>query len=152
MLIHDYSGGYNAYESCQGAVVDKEWYSCEYWQYVETFVYFSHRLVTVPPPAWINTGHRNGVNVLGTFLVEPGSAEVAQVLEQDEAGSFSVARQLSRLAQYYGFDGWLVNIEVNFPALAWSAAKLEGFPKPLRAELGPSGRLVWWIEFFTADD
>ncbi|KAF2209178.1 glycoside hydrolase family 85 protein, partial [Cercospora zeae-maydis SCOH1-5] len=144
MLIHDYMGGYNEYESCQGLVVSQELYSCDYLQFVETFVYFSHRLVAIPPPAWINTCHRNGVTVLGTLIVEPGSADVECILQQDELGSFWVARKLAKMAKCYGFDGWLINIETSFSLLSWSAAKLEGFLCQLRAELGVDGKVVWY--------
>ena len=143
MLIHDYQGGYNDYESSQGQVVSKEQYSCNYLQFVETFVYFSHRLVSVPPPTWTNTCHRNGVIVLGTFIVEPGSTDVECILQQDESGSFWVARKLANMAKCYSFDGWLINIETAFPLLSWSAAKLEGFLRQLRAELGVNSRVVW---------
>ncbi|CAK1362274.1 Cytosolic endo-beta-N-acetylglucosaminidase [Cercospora beticola] len=144
MLIHDYQGGYNDYESCQGQVVPKEQYSCNHLQFVETFVYFSHRLVSVPPPTWTNTCHRNGVIVLGTFIVEPGSNDVEYILQQDESGSFWVARKLANMAKCYGFDGWLINIETPFPLLSWSAAKLEGFLRQLRDELGVNSKVVWY--------
>lgn len=140
MLIHDYAGGYNDYETCQGTIVDKELYSCEYLQYVETFTYFSHKLITIPPPTWTNLCHRNGVQVLGTFIVEPGSDTVESILEQDESGSFWVARRLADIANYYGFDGWLVNIEVNFPVLIWKTEKMEGFLRQLRAGVG---KVIW---------
>ncbi|KAM3422612.1 hypothetical protein BST61_g101 [Cercospora zeina] len=144
MLIHDYMGGYNEYESCQGLAVPEEQYSCDYLQFVETFVYFSHRLVAIPPPAWTNTCHRNGVTVLGTFIVEPGSTDVECILQQDELGSFWVARKLANMAKCSGFDGWLINIETSFSLLSWSAAKLEGFLRQLRAELGVEGKVVWY--------
>ena len=143
MLVHDYKGGYNEYEACQGVLIEKEQYSCEYLQYVEVFVYFSHRLVTIPPPTWINTCHRNGVKVLGTFIVEPGSSEVECILQQDEFASYWVARKLADIAKYHGFDGWLINIETPFPLLSWSSVKLEGFLRQLRAELGVESRVVW---------
>ncbi|KJX96965.1 glycosyl hydrolase family 85 protein [Zymoseptoria brevis] len=144
MLIHDYKGGYNDYESCQGAAVEKDMYSCEFLQHVETFVYFSHKLVSVPPPTWTNTCHRNGVAALGTFLVEPGSIGVERILECDEEGIFWVARKLALVAKEYGFDGWLINIEIGFPMWAWSLEKLEGFLRQLRSDLGPKRKVVWY--------
>lgn len=142
MLIHDYAGGYTDYEACQGAVVAKEQYSCEYLHLVELFVYFSHRLVTIPPPTWINTCHRSGVKVLGTFIVEPGSAQVERILDEVD-GSFWVATQLAQIAKAYGFDGWLINIETEFSVLSWSSRKLESFLRQLRRELGDEGKVVW---------
>lgn len=143
LLIHDYKGGYNPYEACQGAATDNDMYSCEYLQHVETFVYFSHKLVTIPPSTWINTCHRNGVACLGTFIVEPGTKEVQSILEEDGLGSFWVAHQLALIAEQYGFDGWLVNIEESFPLLPWSVDKMEGFLRQLRREVGVKHRVVW---------
>jgi endo-beta-N-acetylglucosaminidase D len=143
MLIHDYKGGYNDYENCQGAAIDKDEYSCEYLQSVDSFVYFSHKLVSVPPPTWTNTCHRNGVLTLGTFLVEPGSIGVECILECDDLGNFWVARRLALIAKKYGFDGWLINIEISFPVLSWSLEKMEGFLRQLRSDLGPDGKVVW---------
>lgn len=143
MLIHDYQGGYNDYEACQGASTDTDMYSCEYLQHVETFVYFSHKLVTIPPPTWINTCHRNGVYCLGTFIVEPGTKEAKAILEAGDLGGYWVASQLAAIAKQYGFDGWLVNIEQSFPLLSWSVSGMEGFLRQLRRELGPKRRVVW---------
>lgn len=36
-----------------------------HWAGIDTFIYFSHHLLTVPPVAWINSGHLHGVPVLG---------------------------------------------------------------------------------------
>jgi endo-beta-N-acetylglucosaminidase D len=143
MLIHDYKGGYNDYESCQGADIAEDMYSCEYLQSVDSFVYFSHKLVSVPPPTWTNTCHRSGALTLGTFLVEPGSAGVERILECDNVGNFWVAGQLALMARKYGFDGWLINIEIGFPISLWSLEKMEGFLRQLRMNLGPDRRAVW---------
>lgn len=142
MLIHDYAGGYHDYESSQGGRVETELYSCDYLQYVETFVYFSHKLVAIPPPTWTDPLHRNGVKVLGTFIVEPGDLPVQRMLEAKD-GIYWVANKLSQMAKCYGFDGWLINIEKAFPLLSWSSSRLEDFLKQLRAELGSQRKLVW---------
>ena len=44
VLIHDYSGNYHDYEDCQGSIVERESYACEYMQFIDTFVYFSHKV------------------------------------------------------------------------------------------------------------
>lgn len=49
---------------------DDKWYYLVYWDVIDIFVYFSHHFVTVPPVGWINSAHRNGVAVLGTFIAE----------------------------------------------------------------------------------
>lgn len=73
LLCHDYSGGYHDYESIRPPTLKDEQYSCHYLQHVDVFVNFSYKLVCVPPPTWTNTMHRNGVKILGTFIIEPGT-------------------------------------------------------------------------------
>ena len=96
LLCHDYHGGYHDYESVRPSLLEDKLYACNYPQYVDTFVYFSHKLVCIPPPAWTNTMHRNGVKVLGTFIVEPGKTHVERMLDQ-ENGEFIVAKQLAAM-------------------------------------------------------
>ena len=96
LLCHDYSGGYHDYESVRPSLLEDKMYACNYPQHVDTFVYFSHKLVCVPPPTWINPMHRNGVKVLGTFIVEPGTTHVMRMLDQVN-GEFIVAKQLAAM-------------------------------------------------------
>ncbi|KAI4910436.1 hypothetical protein J4E90_007872 [Alternaria incomplexa] len=148
LLIHDYSGNYHDYESVQAAGVDKELYSCEYLQFVDTFVYFSHKLVCVPPPTWTNTLHRNGVEALGTFLIEPQTEGSERLLNHttEESGdlNFPMAKKLASIATHFGFDGWLINIEKPFPSDVWDPEVLEAFLRQLKAELGVDRRLIWY--------
>ncbi|GMI87311.1 Endo-beta-N-acetyglucosaminidase 85B [Hibiscus trionum] len=69
LVCHDMQGGY----------VDDKWvqggdnpgaYAIWHWFLMDVFVYFSHYLVTLPPPCWTNAAHRHGVKVLGTFITE----------------------------------------------------------------------------------
>ncbi|KAH7393063.1 glycosyl hydrolase family 85 protein [Pyrenochaeta sp. MPI-SDFR-AT-0127] len=146
LLIHDYAGNYHDYESVQGVSVDEEEYACEYLQYVDTFIYFSHKLVCVPPPTWTNSLHRNGVEALGTLLIEPqtvGSEQLLQCEDENER-SFPMAKQLAKLAKHYSFDGWLINVEKSFPKDDWNAELLQMFLRDLRAELGEGKRLIWY--------
>jgi len=71
-------------------VFDEKLYSCGYLQHIECFVYFSHKLVCVLPPTWTNTMHRNGVKVLGAFILEPGEPHVERMLDVFD-GEFVVA-------------------------------------------------------------
>jgi len=146
LLVHDYAGNYHEYESAQGAELAEEMYACEYLQYVDAFVYFSHKLVCVPPPTWTNTLHRNGVIALGTILVEPQTKETERLLQHASSDGnmvFGLATKLASIAKHYGFDGYLVNIEVPFPREAWNPSILQAFLVQLRDELGDSRQLVW---------
>ena len=80
MVMHDYRCGYleNGYEACQGSIVSTEDYILEFWQHVEAFNYFTHCRVSIPPPTWVNTGHRNGTLVLGTFCIEGKREETSK--------------------------------------------------------------------------
>ncbi|KAF2744493.1 glycoside hydrolase family 85 protein [Sporormia fimetaria CBS 119925] len=142
-ICHDYAGNYHDYEASQGAGVDEESYSCEYLQFVDCFIYFSHKLVCVPPPSWVNTLHRNGVKAIGTLLVERQTPGTEQLLHQI-AGCFPVAEKLARLADHYGFDGWLMNIEKPFPKEQWDAQTLQSFLKQLKEMLGKERTLIWY--------
>lgn len=39
-----------------------------HWQYIDTFVYFSHRMFTLPPVCWTNAAHKHGVSILGEAI------------------------------------------------------------------------------------
>lgn len=125
MLCHDYAGNYHDYEGVQEPGVAEEMYSCEYLQHIDTFVYFSHKLVCVPPPTWTNTLHRNGVKSLGTILLEPQTKDTEKLLQtigegeaEGEDTRFRLAFVLAGIAKWYGFDGYLVNIEKPFASTA----------------------------------
>ena len=150
LLIHDYSGNYHDYEDVHAVGVGQDFYSCEYLQFVDTFVYFSHKLACLPPPTWTNTLHRNGVEVLGTMLIEPQTEGPERLLAHTAEGgtlSFPMAKKLAYMATHFGFDGWLINIEKPFPNSIWSAKILEAFLRQLKAELGESKNLIWCVPF-----
>lgn len=142
LLVHDYAGGYHDYEAIQGARVAGQMYRCGALQFVEAFVYFSHRLVSIPPPVWVNSMHRSGVPVLGTFIVEPQTKGAEAILET--AGrQFPVARKLAQMAERYGFDGWLLNIEKSFNREQWDLSKFMGFLEELKSCMGKQGLVIW---------
>ncbi|KAH7955597.1 hypothetical protein HPB52_001693 [Rhipicephalus sanguineus] len=67
MFCHDLKGGYledrfiNGCDSPHG-------YRFHHWQLIDSFVYYAHHLVTIPPPGWISAGHIHGVKVLAKYL------------------------------------------------------------------------------------
>ncbi|XP_057311525.1 cytosolic endo-beta-N-acetylglucosaminidase-like isoform X2 [Hydractinia symbiolongicarpus] len=111
LVCHDMKGGYLEDRFCQGYQSDK-CYHLHYWNLIDTFCYFSHNFITIPPPCWTNAAHIHGVKSLGTVITEwnEGAVICEEMLESEKQIKRSVD-QLVRIAEYYQFDGWLVNIE-----------------------------------------
>lgn len=62
LVCHDMAGGYGADAALQGSA-DSGAFRLLHWHAVDIFVYFSHHLVTLPPPGWVHAAHRHGVQV-----------------------------------------------------------------------------------------
>jgi endo-beta-N-acetylglucosaminidase D len=60
-------------------------------------------VVIIPPTVWTNAAHANGVSSLGTLNLN--DLDVSQYNVQQ------VAAQLIKIAQFYQFDGYLINEE-----------------------------------------
>ena len=137
-------GGYHEYEGVRPPLVEQPLYRCNYLQYVDVFVYFSHKLLCCPPPTWTNTLHRNGVKVLGTFIVEPATTSIERVLEAEQ-GRYVVAEQLARMADTFAFDGWFLNFEKSLSIFTHNPIeRLLTFTRVLRTLLGPDKLLIWY--------
>ncbi|XP_054987309.1 cytosolic endo-beta-N-acetylglucosaminidase isoform X1 [Sorex araneus] len=146
LLCHDMMGGYLDDRFIQGCGAQNP-YSFYHWQYIDIFVYFSHHLATIPPVGWTNSAHRHGVCVLGTFITEwkDGGRLCESFLAGDERSYQAVADQLVRIAQFFRFDGWLINIENSLSAAA--VGNLPRFLQYLTAELHeqvPGGQVLWY--------
>lgn len=88
--------------------------------------------------------HRNGVKVMATFLIERHTPQIERTLKQ-ENGVFTIVNQLAAMADAYGFDGWLLNIEGEFPDhTADTSRKLTRFISSLKSLLKPAGKVVWY--------
>uniref|UniRef100_A0A1J3CL91 mannosyl-glycoprotein endo-beta-N-acetylglucosaminidase n=1 Tax=Noccaea caerulescens TaxID=107243 RepID=A0A1J3CL91_NOCCA len=111
LVCHDMKGGYVDDKWIQGCENDAG-YAIWHWYLMDIFVYFSHSLVTLPPPCWTNTAHRHGVKVLGTFITEwdEGKATCKEMLATKESAQL-YAERLAELSTALAFDGWLINIE-----------------------------------------
>ncbi|ESQ48930.1 hypothetical protein EUTSA_v10020200mg [Eutrema salsugineum] len=111
LVCHDMKGGYVDDKWIQGCENDAG-FAIWHWYLMDIFVYFSHSLVTLPPPCWTNTAHRHGVKVLGTFITEweEGKATCKEMLATKESAQI-YAERLAELATALCFDGWLINIE-----------------------------------------
>ena len=141
VLCHDYKGGYHDYEGVRPLPVTSAVYSCDYLQFVDTFIYFSHKLACIPPSTWTNTLHRNGVKVLGTFILEPQTIDANHFLSKSD-GKYHIAEQLAAMALYYGFDGWLLNVEKEFSTNV--TTEILSFVTELKEALGTGYQVIWY--------
>lgn len=80
-----------------------------HWSVIDTFVYFSHYFITIPPYGWINAAHDHGVKILGTVITEREGIWDLILISQEDVRKFADA--LIVVAKFYKFDGWLLNIE-----------------------------------------
>lgn len=72
---------------------------------------------------------------------------MAKILQRTSSGTdgweYTLASQLTHIARFYGFDGWLINIEKTFPITEWNLSKLEGFLKQLGSSFD-NGCVIWY--------
>ncbi|XP_042465081.1 cytosolic endo-beta-N-acetylglucosaminidase 1-like [Zingiber officinale] len=151
LVCHDMKGGYVDDLRVQGSG-NPGAYAIWHWYLMDVFVYFSHDLVTLPPPCWTNAAHTHGVKVLGTFLVEWDEGRViCDTLLSSKESSQMYAERLTELASALGFDGWLVNIEVNLDKK--QVNNLKEFVHHLSCTMHSSvpGSLVIWYDAVTID-
>ncbi|KAK7385790.1 hypothetical protein VNO78_31651 [Psophocarpus tetragonolobus] len=149
LVCHDMAGGYLDDKWVQGGT-NAEAYAIWHWHLLDVFVYFSHYLVTLPPPSWTNTAHRHGVKVLGTFITEgeEGRAVCDKLLSTKESAQI-YAKHLAELAANLGFDGWLLNMEVSLKQE--NISNLKEFVNHLSLTMHSSvpGSLVIWYDSIT---
>ncbi|MBW0464678.1 hypothetical protein O181_004393 [Austropuccinia psidii MF-1] len=132
ILTHDFKGGY----------IDNQFkrdYTFEYLNHVDTFIYFSHQTVSIPPVDWVTAAKNHGTSILGTLIFESvtsidqlkllligpniQSSAIHQTkyfikinsINQSEFDIISTyfADRLIDLAIIFQFHGWLINIEVD---------------------------------------
>ncbi|KAG8344658.1 endo-beta-N-acetylglucosaminidase [Trypanosoma vivax] len=167
LICHDMKGGYipgdypyfllyDKSTSCSpraptDAVVDGS-YTVSYWHLVDYFVYFSHKLVTIPPKEWISAAHREGVPALGTFITEGDDKDIRVLLDNAKNTAAAIGK-LVEICNAYNFDGYLLNIETDLDEVL--AKRLIAFISMLRQQLnkhsdsGSPGRFVIWYDAIT---
>ncbi|MBL4631645.1 MAG: glycoside hydrolase, partial [Paraglaciecola sp.] len=100
-------------------------YNFTHWAQIDVLNWFAGtatHTVQIPAKPWVDVAHKNGVKVIGSVFLAVaqwgGNADTVETfLEQDNQGRFVFARRLIEIAQYYGFDGWLMNQETNLAAV-----------------------------------
>ncbi|KAM7491886.1 hypothetical protein LguiA_034807 [Lonicera macranthoides] len=151
LVCHDMEGGYTDDKWVQGGS-NADAYGIWHWYLIDVFVYFSHSLVALPPPCWTNTAHKHGVKVLGTFITEWDEGTViANKLLSTKESAHMYAERLTELAVALGFDGWLINMEVQLDVR--KIPNLKEFVSHLTQTMHSAvpGSLVIWYDSITID-
>ncbi|XP_060945922.1 cytosolic endo-beta-N-acetylglucosaminidase [Limanda limanda] len=146
LVSHDMMGGYLDDRFVQGTSVEDP-YAFYHWQYIDIFNYFTHNMVTIPPAVWTSAAHKHGVVVIGTFITEwNDGAKACEAFLKDEESYRAVADKLVQISHYYGFDGWLINIENTLSEVAVKNTPL--FLRYLTDQMHErvSGSLVLWYD------
>ncbi|KAI8902478.1 glycosyl hydrolase family 85-domain-containing protein [Globomyces pollinis-pini] len=158
ILCHDMMNGYHQDAEIQGGERTETIYSFQYWQFVDIFIYFSHHRFTIPPVNWTIACHRNGVKCLGTFIVEwqnglpdllrliygPNYDEQLPSTQRDFDPYY--ANKMIEITEFYGFDGWLINVESIIPS-AIHAIVLKRFLDYLTKTIHvkkPGSLIIWY--------
>ena len=148
MVCHDMKGGYIEDRFEQGCYdLKEEPYRFVHWALIDTFVYFSHHLITIPPRGWIQAAHKNGVEVFGTIITEfkEGKKICDELLENwDTIDDFVNACCV--IAIDHQFDGWLLNIENKLdPGQVPNMLYLvQSLTREMHERLGSHSKVIWY--------
>ncbi|CAH1106431.1 unnamed protein product [Psylliodes chrysocephalus] len=147
LICHDYKGGYQADRYLHNSDEDivGHGYTFYNWSQIDIFVYFSHHFITIPPLCWINTGHKNGVKVLGTLITEFSSGHdiCDNKIFKDLETMKSFAESLAQVTKIFGFDGWLLNIE-NKVSNVEVLKKFVPYLTKLIHDDNPGNLIIWY--------
>ena len=135
---HDYAGGYT-----QSA--DEDYLATfSSWAIFDIFVYFSHHRVVVPPRVWIENAHRERKRVLGTFLFEGPDSPKAQAFLASEGTWRRTADRLVELCVFYGFDGWLMNVEASHRSRDAFVSFLTYLRSSMKERVGSHAQVIYY--------
>ncbi|KZT35230.1 hypothetical protein SISSUDRAFT_1008983, partial [Sistotremastrum suecicum HHB10207 ss-3] len=158
LVSHDYKGGYTELPTARC-------YTFNFWSSVDTFIYFSHHRITIPPSSWTIAAHRQGVKMLGVLIFEGGaesdclrlllgrtSATAKPTRSSNPELSIPLsnyyAKALAKLAADRGFDGWLLNFECPLAGGVEQTHLTSVWIDVLRAEVksavGDHGQVIWY--------
>ncbi|KAG8229979.1 hypothetical protein J437_LFUL008556, partial [Ladona fulva] len=102
----------------------------------------------MPPPGWINAAHLHSVKILGTIITEwnDGAEIWKELLKNDDNIALFVSK-LTQLCVYFGFDGWLLNIENKVDETVGNIRKLvtlvDRLTKSMHEAL-PNSLVIWY--------
>lgn len=121
-------------------------YRFYHWAGIDYFNYFSHNYITIPPLPWINAGHRHGVPILGTIIIEFDNAK--QLIDEilwSRQDLYRYVEAFVLVTKNFGFDGWLLNIECSVDP--GQVAPLKEFVQQLTKRIHeeiPNGVVIWY--------
>jgi len=153
LLCHDMKGGYIEDRHLRGCG-ESDAYRLQHWAGVDWFVYFSHHLISVPPPGWVQAAHTNGVPVLGTLITEFDDGKIlCSELFCSEERVNQVVEALVGIAKAYDLHGWLINIENELPLS--QVAHLKTFCRYLTQQMKTikqNSMVIWYDSVTTSGE
>jgi hypothetical protein len=102
--------------------------------------------VAVPPRIWIEKAHQERKIILGTFLFE-GTADSAPAKSflKTEKTRVDIADRLVDLCVFYGFDGFLINIETDLGPLREDLVEFLAYMRSrLKVRVGAHAQVNEW--------
>jgi len=134
-------------------------YNFTHWSQIDVLNWFAGTAdltVQIPARPWVDTAHKNGVKVIGSVFLgiaqwggNPDTVEA--LLEQDPQGRFILADKLIQIADYYGFDGWLINQETDLTAVKDAQNQLVKGKKDPERGRDLARRLLAFMQYLTAN-
>lgn len=126
-------------------------YNPHFWQYMDMVVWWGGSAaegIIIPPSApAIDVAHLNGVRILGTvFFPETahgGNPQWAAQILSNEGGRYPFAEKFVDIAIYYGFDGWLMNLEGGAQWHSWQGFA-EAFARYAKSKNRPDLELQFY--------
>ena len=96
-----------------GEITKFNTYNFTNWAYIDKFTWFSNAAngVFIPPRAVIEAAHKNGVKILGTIFIDKSTNYSTFIT--NSSGNYTAAGKLLAIAKYYGFDGYIFNMEAS---------------------------------------
>lgn len=123
-------------------------FNFSHWSSIDLLAWFGGSAgtpVIIPSKAWVDAAHRNGVKVIGTIFMAPAAyggseTKVQEFLQKDANGRFIAVTRLKQIAEYYHFDGWIMNFETRVSSTtgALASAFVDSFHSNY------SGELIWY--------
>lgn len=94
------------------------YYNFYHWSHIDVFIYTSTGLFSIPPSGYINAAHLNGTIILGSLMAPVNQSQYTnqfKYLFREKNGIYPCAKKMVQIMDYYGFDGWFINIEELLP-------------------------------------